>query len=315
MQIIIKTPNFIGDTIMMLPALILLQRHYQDAEFTIVCPPHSKDLFRGYKIKEIIIDDTRGKHRAKKSFILLQTLRKNHYDLGILFHNALSAALLFKLAKIKTVIGYKNGGRELLLDFAPKINRSRHYINHYASLVNHYLGDIYQTLPATKLYTKTQTSYKKSSQKTIALVLGSDKGDRGYPRDLSQELCKQLATLPYHYLLLGDKNDQASNALYHPLLLNSTNLTGKTSIAAFIDIIASVDLLVSIDTSAIHIAAATKCPFITLLGQGTSAFSIVKPKVDFGSYLYKGEYILQDSEQIKAISPNMIINEIERRLS
>ncbi len=314
MQIIIKTPNFIGDTIMMLPALVLLQEHYKEAAFTIVCPAHSKDLFRGYRIKEILIDDTRGKNRTKKTLALRKKIRKNHYDLGVLFHNALSSALLFKLAKIDKIIGYKNGGREIFLDFSPKINRARHYINHYAHLVNSYLGDIYEILPPTKLYVQKQELFSKSSQTTIALVLGTDKGDRGYPKEHSQKLCQLLETHDYQILLLGDAHDMPSNADYAHLMPHAIDLTAKTTIAQFIDIIASVDLLISIDTSAIHIAAATKTKFITLLGQGTSPFSIVKPKVDFGSYLYAGDAYIKDSAQIRAITPEMIIDEIQKRI-
>ncbi len=315
MEIIIKTPNFIGDTIMMLPALTLLQNHYPDASISVLCPAHCADLFRGYGIKEIIIDNTKGKNRLRQSIKLLKKLRQNHYDLGILFHNALSGALLFKLSKIQTRIGYKNGGREILLDFAPKINRSRHYINHYANLINNYMGGIYDTLPPTKLYTSKQTAYEKSSQKTIALVLGTDKGYRGYPLDAAQKLCALLAKKPYQILLLGDTHDQRTNNIYHTLLPNAIDLTGKTSIATFIDIIASLDLLVTIDTSAMHIAAATQTQFITLLGQGTSAFSIVKPKVAFGSYLYEGESCIKDADQIKALKAETILHEIEKRLS
>ncbi len=315
MKIIIKTPNFIGDTVMMMPTLLLLQKHYKEAEFSVVTPAHCKDLFRGYPIKEIFIDDTRGKNRVQKSWTLVKKLRKNHYDLGILFHNALSAALLFKSAKIDTLIGYKNGGREIFLDFAPKINRARHYSNHYAHLVNAYLGDIYEILPPTKLFVQAQTLYTKTSTPTIALVLGSDKGDRGYPHDKAISLCKQLQQLPYQILLLGDKHDKASNAQFAKYMPDAIDLTSKTTIAQFIDVIASVDLLVSIDTSAIHIAAATQTPFITLLGQGTSPFSIVKPKVDFGSYLYAGESLIKDSAQIAAIGEEMILNEIQNRLS
>ncbi len=315
MQIIIKTPNFIGDTIMMLPALLLLQKHYKEAEFTVVCPAHSKDLFRGYPIKEIIIDDTKGKNRTKKTLSLGKKIRKNHYDLGILFHNALSGALLFKLAKIDKIIGYKNGGREIFLDFSPKINRARHYINHYAHLVNSYIGDVYETLPPTRLHTQKHKLFSNPSQTTIAFVLGTDKGDRGYPKEESQKLCQLLNRLDCQIILLGDANDMPSNTNYAKLMPHAIDLTAKTTIAEFIDIIASVDLLVSIDTSAIHIAAATKTKFITLLGQGTSPFSIVKPKVDFGSYLYAGEAYIKDSAQIKAITPEMIIAEIQERLS
>jgi heptosyltransferase-2 len=315
MQIIIKTPNFIGDTIMMLPALLLLQEHYKKAEFTIVCPAHSKDLFRGYHIKEIIIDDTKGKNRIQKTLYLVKKIRTNHYDLGILFHNALSSALLFKLAKIDKIIGYKNGGREIFLDFTLKINRARHYVNHYAHLVNSYIGNIYEILPPSKLHIQKQKLFSKSTQRTIALVLGTDKGDRGYPKEHSQKLCQLLNKLDYQIILLGDAHDKPSNTSYAHLMPQAIDLTAKTTIAEFIDIIADIDLLVSIDTSAIHIAAATNTKFITLLGQGTSPFSIVQPKVDFGSYLYAGETFIKDSAQIKAITPEMIITEIKERLS
>ncbi len=314
MHIIIKTPNFIGDTIMMMPALFLLQDYYKDAKFTVVCKPHFQDLFRGLDIDDIIIDDTRGKRRVAKSFTLLSRLRENSYDLGVLFHNAFSSAALFKLAKIDKIIGYSHDGRGFLLDFAPKINRSKHYSNHYASLVNNYLSNHYTHLPALKLHTEKQTHFKKISHPTIALVLGCDKGDRGYPRDLSQQLSSLLQQTPYQILLLGDTQDIPSNKFCEEMLPKALNFTGETDIATFIDIIADVDLLVTIDSSAMHIAAATSTKFITLLGQGTSPFSIVKPKSSFGSYLFHDEHCLIDSNQIKTITPSMIMNEITERL-
>jgi len=300
---------------MMLPALSLLQDYYKGANFTIVCKPHFHHLFRGLDIHEIIIDDTREKERVSKTIALLKKTGQKRYDLGVLFHNAFSSALFFKLAKIDKVIGYKNDGRGFLLDFAPKINRSRHYINHYASLVNDYLGRPYSLIPPLKLHSEKQTHFKKTSAPTVALVLGSDKGARGYPRDLSQALCKHLQDTPYQLLLLGDRDDIPSNALYEKLLPKASNLTGKTDIASFIDIIADVDLLVTIDTSAMHIAAATGTKFITLLGQGTSPFSLVKPKVDFGVYLFKGEHTLLEGEQIRQITPEMIMEQITKSLS
>ena len=315
MRIIIRTPNFIGDTIMMLPSLKLIQNHYKDAKITILCPPSCKDLFRGYGINEIIIDDTKRDKRVKNSIKLIKKLRKKHYNLGILFHNALSSALIFKCAKIDTLIGYKNGGREILLDFAPKINRSRHYINHYANLINLYFGEKFDTLPDMRLFTSKQNLIKRSKKKIVALVLGTNKGDRGYPMELSKKLCKLLAKKDYQIIFLGDQNDKKANSIYHEIISDSIDLTAKTTVAEFIDIIAFVDLLVTIDTSAMHIAAATNTKFITLLGQGTSPFSVVKPKVDFGSYLFCGERYIKDSDLISSISPKMIVDEIEKRLS
>jgi ADP-heptose:LPS heptosyltransferase len=58
MKILIRTPKFIGDTIMMLPALFLLQKRYPDAHFTILSNPHFEALFRGMNIT-FIVDNSR----------------------------------------------------------------------------------------------------------------------------------------------------------------------------------------------------------------------------------------------------------------
>jgi heptosyltransferase-2 len=314
MNIIIRTPKFIGDTIMMLPALFLLQKHYKDADITIVCNSSFEAIFRGQGIKKFIIDDTKNGNRVLKTLKLIKKIKEDSYDLGILFHNSFTSALIFKLANIEKNIGYKKDGRGFLLDFSLKIDRSLHYTNHYCKLVNSFLNDKYKTIPVNKLYPQKQNFFKKNGKNTIGLLLGTDKGYRGYPKDLSLELCSLLNEYDYQIILLGDKADSKTNDLYEKSLKSVINLSGKSDLAQFIDIVNDLDLLVSIDTSAIHIASAVYTKFITLLGKGTSPFCVVKPKVDFGSYLFCAEHILIDSEQIRAITPKMIIEEIKSRL-
>lgn len=315
MRILIKTPKFIGDTIMMLPALTMLQKSYPDAEISIVCNPHFEALFRGMDIKDIYIDNTRGKGRLKKTKSLLKELKKTHYDRGYLFHNSLASALLFKLSKINTTIGYNTDSRGFLLDKSFKLDRVLHYQNRYALLVNHTLKTPFSHLPTPKLHTTQQQIFTKNDQPTIGLVLGTDKGDRGYPKEQALTLSTLLAQAPYQILLLGDKHDAPSNAQYAKIMPNAKDLSNKTDLAGFIDTIADLDLLVTIDTSAVHIASATNTPFIALIGHGTSPFCCVKPKTPLGSYLYHDSQIIDTKEMIASISPTMILEEIQKRLS
>ena len=44
-KIIIRTPNFIGDTINTTPCLELIKQEYPEAEFTIVGPDFVRELF------------------------------------------------------------------------------------------------------------------------------------------------------------------------------------------------------------------------------------------------------------------------------
>ena len=88
----------------------LLKMEFKDANFTIICKAHSQDVFRKKGICEFIIDDG-------DKINLLKSIRNKHYDLGILFHNTLKDAVIFKLANIDKIIGYNNEGRKVFLDF------------------------------------------------------------------------------------------------------------------------------------------------------------------------------------------------------
>ncbi len=319
-KIIIKTPRFIGDTIMMLSAFELLRAHYGDAKFTVVTPPACVDIFRGMGV-DIIVDDTKGgnKGRLSKMLRLLGALRRERYDLGFLFHNTFVDALLFRLAKINTVIGYDKESRKFLLDFSLKIDRNRHYINHYAFLVNSYLQNCYQKLPPIRLLAEKSTLIAESSRPRVGFVLGGEnKKSRTYPPQLSLRLFELLKTAPIDIILLGDKEDSPNNAKYEEFLsteyINAQNLSGKTSVGEFIDTIAALDLLVTIDTSAMHIAAATDTPFIALIGKGTSVFETVRPKVDFGHYLRRDALDIDESRSIENITPEEIADKINKVL-
>ena len=313
MNIIIRTPNFIGDTIMMLPAFELLKLEYPTANFTIMCKESCIDIFRDKGIKKFIVDDSRleKKGRFKKSLLVINEIRQERYDLGVVFRNTLVDACIFKLSKIDRVIGYDNENRRIFLDFWLKIDRTRHYINHYAYLINLYLDDKYQTLPLMQLNSKKSNLIYKKSPRVIGFVLGGDnKGSRTYPKDLSLELFKLLKNENIDIVLLGDKDDNQNNKIYEDYLksiqININNLSGKTTIAEFIDSISSLDLLVTIDTSAMHISAATDTPFITLIGKGTSVFESVRPKVNFGKYLYQDNLDIDDNILISNIKPQKI---------
>lgn len=319
MNIIIKMPSFLGDCIMTLPAFELLKQEYPDASFTIVCKPPAKDIFRRKGVDKIIIDNTKAskKGRIKRTLALIKEIKKNTYDLGVLFHNTFLDALIFKLSYIDTIIGYEKENRKILLDFWLKIDRTRHYVNHYANLVNQYLDNKYTTLPPMLLEVKKSQLIEKKDKPLIAFVLGGENKDtRRYPPNMALELFALFDNNAVDIVLLGDRDDNVNNKLYEEFLLerqqNVLNLSGKTTVAEFIDAISMLDLLVTIDTSAMHIAGATATKFLVLVGKGSSAFDTVYPKVDFGDYIFKAKDLIKDEDLIKAISPNDIYEKINQ---
>ncbi len=317
MKIIIKTPNFIGDTIMTLPAIELLKKEYPDALITIVCKPSSKDIFRGKDVDKIIIDDSKiqKKDRVKRTAKLIRKIREEKYDLGVVFHNTFMDAFVFKCSRINTLIGYEKENRKIFLDFWLKIDRTKHYVKHYVNLINKYLGDKYTYLPKMELNYDKSKLLQKTKKTSIGFVFGGDnKKTRQYPQVLSLELFELLKDRDIDIVLLGDKDDSEVNEVYETYLTsinkNVINLSGKTSVSEFIDAIASLDMLVTIDTSAMHIAAGVGTKFLVLVGKGTSSFDTVYPDVEFGDFIYRGKELIKDEDIIKAISPKEIVQYI-----
>lgn len=313
-KIVIRTPNFIGDTINTTPAIELLKEEYPDAEFTLIGPAFIRDIFKYDRRVTRMICFEKGK---RKDRTLLKELRKEPYDLGILFINTFISALLFKMARIRKIIGYNNEGRGFLLDFKLKINRNIHYINHYATLVNKFLNNKYTFLPPlTVTYTKEETFGFENQQPTIGLYLGGkNKGYRRYPEQLSVELLKQLSG--YNIVLIGDKNDNLNHETYlkEARLPNAINLTGKTTVEGLINTISNLDLLITIDSAAMHIAAATETPFIALMGLSTSPTSVILPKVDFGKILKVENNMINEENYMNNLSPEIITDKIKSLLS
>ncbi len=334
-KLIIRTPNYIGDTVMILPALELVKKECPDAEITVVCKPHSVALFRGKNIAKIIVDDTKGKGRFGRTLRFVKQLRQEKYDLGVLFHNSFLTALLFRLARIKTLIGYEKEGRKFLLNFSLPIDRNWHYSNHYANLVNLYFGDKYDTLPSARLHSRKSQLLEKKRKPLVGFVLGNEivkgrtakeryiyrikKGGRRYPKALGIVLFEKLSSEDLDIVFLGDKQDCENHEEYAALLkrkgANCINLTGKTTVEEFIDALASLDLLVTIDSSALHIAAAVGTEFVVLVGKGTSPFSVVCPKNGKGHVIEKGQHCLRGEDMMKMISPNDIFEKVMQVLN
>ena len=183
-KIIIRTPNFIGDTINTTPCLELIKQEYPEAEFTIVGPDFVRELFKyDPRITHYITFPLKRKKKLSTYWKIVRELRKENGELGVIFVNTFISALLFRLGNVKKNIGYNREGRGFLLDFSPEINYHKHYINRYAFLFNEYIGNKYVYLPELSLrHTGQKTFQFDNSHKTIALYLGGENKEfRKYP--------------------------------------------------------------------------------------------------------------------------------------
>lgn len=318
-KIIVRTPNFIGDTVNTTPCLELVKKEYPEAELIIVGPDFVRELFKYDKrITDFITFPLSKRSKLSTYFYIIKELRKRHGDLGIIFVNTLISALLFKLGNVKVNIGYRKEGRSLLLNFSPKINYHKHYINRYAALFNEFIGNKYRTLPSLHLpHSGKETFRFDNNHPTIGLYLGGEnKGYRQYPENLSIALIRLLNQNGFNQVLIGDANDNIQHTQYiaESHVNHIINLTDRTSVEEFINTISNVDLLITIDSGALHIAAAVETPFIALMGLSTSPTSTIMPKVDFGHILKIENNLIREEDYIRNITPEIILKTVKEIL-
>ena len=295
-RIIIRMPNFIGDSINATPALELVAQAYPDAEITLLGPSFLRELFQNDpRVKNVITADKKKKRRLATLYALLS----RHFDLGILFTNTLATALLMRMGGVKRLAGYDNEGRGFLLDYKPKLNRNTHYINRYAMLVNGCLGDKFTHLPPLKIYFDKNAGLHLPPGTPVSA-----------PR-LLRLLCD------YRLVLLGDANDAPAQAEYARQVPEAdiTDLSGKTSIEEFVATIAGLDLLITIDSAAMHIAAATNIKFIALFGLSTSPTSAILPRSANGVYLKIENNLINEADYMNNLTPETILQHVHSILA
>ncbi len=319
-HILIRTPNYIGDTINITPCLQLVKQEYPEAKITIVCPDLVADVFKyDNRITQCIIFPLSRRKKWSTYWYILKSVRTLKADLSINFINTFISALLFKLAGVKYNIGYNHEGRGFLLDFKPKLNRNKHYINRYAGLFNEFIGHKYTYLPDLYLpVSGIKTFHFPNTGKTIGFYPGGlNKSPRNYPPEYAIQLIHLLQQQHFNVVLIGDQNDNRQQQEYFNRTAkdgNIVNLTGQTSVEDLFNTISEVDLLITIDSAAMHAAAALKTPFIALMGLSTSPTSTIVPKVDFGTILKIENHMIREEDFIKNITPETILQQVMQRL-
>lgn len=139
-RILVRGPNWLGDAVMCEPALRGLRRLFPDAQIALLVKPAVADLYAGHPaLTRVLTYDTKGRHAGLfGKWALAGQLRRQHFDLAVLFQNAFEAAFLTFLAGVPRRYGYATDGRSLLLSdpvTAPDRRSLLHQVHYYWDLL------------------------------------------------------------------------------------------------------------------------------------------------------------------------------------
>lgn len=122
-SILLRLPNWLGDSVMVSSAFEWLKFSFPLADFSIVGTKASCGIYeRDSRIKHIFIDESK---KAKSRILATKDLAKaiGKHDLAITFSNTFFSALLLYLTKSPVRIGYSKNARGFLLTHALKLQK------------------------------------------------------------------------------------------------------------------------------------------------------------------------------------------------
>jgi len=289
-NILVRVPNWIGDAVICLPALMDIRDCFAKAGITILARPTIAELLRGQcGINDVLVYEHQTDHRGIFGLLRLsQVIRKRAFDTVVLFQNAFEAAVLSAFSNIPTRIGYATDGRGWLLSQSVRLPSppSLHQTRYYQQLVQA-ITKVPSKDRAPKLIVTgndqvaCETKFPEVFLPKETLLIGINPGSiygsakRWLPErfaELGDQLVAQIRKEYPEYssvrcLLLGGKGEEdLGMEITNRMCSQPIVLSGKTSIRELMGILRRCAVLVSNDTGPMHMAQALGVPVVAIFG-------------------------------------------------
>ena len=279
MKIVVRSPNWIGDAILSMPALASLPKNFPDAEIWVCASGWTKGIFDS-------LDWIKGTIPLSNQYSLKNTrsdaleLKKHAFDIGILFTNSFGSALLFSLANIPERWGYARDGRHFLLTKRVRtslLDAPRHHLHYYLSLVSK-LG--LATAPAELYFRLSDEALSQTQGLLRSLAVDPNKpiltlspgASYGPAKRWPAPFFARLATLLQTHqnaqvVIIGSETDtEIARSIADLMPDHPIDLTGKTTLPQLAGLISQSTLFITNDSGPMHLANALKVPLVAIFG-------------------------------------------------
>ncbi len=286
MKILVRAPNWVGDTVMAIPALEAVRCVRASDEICILARPAVADLFSGQPFVDRILPyDFRGRHRGwfgrEK---LAGELRKEKFGVAVLLQNAFDAAWLAWRAGIPERVGYARDARGPLLTKAISVPRAgeipKHESHYYLELL-HRAGwiEAARTIPAIRLHvTEAARSAAEATLRSAgarenswrcAIAPGASYGAaKCWPPERFALLADRLISeCSADVIFFGTPGEtEVAARIRANMKHRAISLVGETSMRDLPALFACCSGFIGNDSGAMHVAAAAGLPVIGIFG-------------------------------------------------
>ena len=251
MKVLIELPTWLGDAVMVTPAIENIINFHDDIEITLIGSFISVEALKNHPkvVKTDIL--------SKKYLSLYKTCKElGKFDVFLSFRSS------FRSKFLKFLISAKNK-----YQFDKNKYQNRHQVEKYNDFVNDSLS-IDSTAGKLQIY---GYGIAKSKKKILGINPGASYGSakRWYPQEFAK-VARELSS-EYDIVIFGSPGevDVASDIekkLIDYGVTNYKNIAGETNIPELIDYISSLDLFITGDSGPMHIAASFQVPTVAIFG-------------------------------------------------
>jgi len=274
--LVVRLPNWLGDTVMAVPALRSLRTGLPDTRLVLAGPWVSVLADQGLADALVLYPRAwSGRLRSADS------VRAFSPGTALLMPNSFESAVAALYWGAHRRVGFASGGRSALLsDRLPLPSPRLHQIDEYATLAERLGVAVATRVPhlsppdreseprqrARALLGEVDASAGARRGRLVGVHLGAAWGPaKLWPTDRVAEFCRAVSADGDTPLLLGAPDD-APLVTRVRATARATSLVGKDSPELLPALLAELDLLVSGDTGVAHLAAALGTPVVTLFG-------------------------------------------------
>lgn len=284
-RVVVRGTNWVGDSVMTVPALRALRRVLPEAHITLVIRPGTKGIFSEADfIDDVLVYDRKG---VLSVFGQVREWKRREFDLAVLFQNAFEAALIPFLAGVPLRLGYATESRQALLTHPlplPDWRSSRHEVFYYLYLVTALeqmlfgRSDVCESEPDASIQISESRKAEAAellrtfgvgeAESIVAICPGSiNSRAKRWPSERFAALADRLIESKRRVLLIGSKDElDVSEDVVRRMQNKPVVLTGKTSLDQITAVLDRADLIVTNDTGPAHIGAALGRPTIVIFG-------------------------------------------------
>jgi heptosyltransferase II len=279
-RVIVRLPNWLGDTVMAVPALRALRTGWPDAAVAVAGP--WANVLAGQGLADTLVTYPRA---WRGRVATADTVRAFRGEVAILLPSSIEAALTAWYWGARRRVGFGVGGRSpLLTDRVPRPAPRLHQIDEYLQLVEHLGLAVASRVPSLtppaedgddrhRARALLDEASEPGRGPRVGIHLGAEYGSaKLWPVPRVIEGCRALRGAGLAPVLLGTVRE-AAVARDIVAATGAASLVGRDDAALLPALLAELDALVAGDTGVAHLGAALGTPVITLFGPTDPALS------------------------------------------